>query len=492
MESLKSALYALYDAAEGDLLDLIHLKYHKANKTAKKLQLLLTLPASQSSLLSTRNTTASSNRASDTSIVDTSPPSPPSSNGASDTSIANTSPPSPPYSSSDRASDVLAVDAPPANANVTKCLKSLRTLVCSKVKEFTSQEVQDAVGRPPHEVQDYRLFDISYGTDLHTNTDQARLRATLAQRSWALGFEQWELANFKGELPRVQKIVEDLRTARNKKANRGRTFLRALGITGDNLDASSIALNRGIKELVIERLLKKLVFKRPLKKLTDNCEETDADIREGTDPEETDSEETHPEETSMDGIAVLSLFVYRDWYKVSYELIPILIQGLQVEFSKLLDLAKNATPWMKNAQLYYNNQINPSTKRKRYLQAFGREEVPASGSQLLTTTVPLADYTTSLRYPAPPEPRRKLVRCEGELANASRYKPSTLPSSSADPAHSHPYSQSFTVLPPGSLANLPTQVQTEHSSYSYGHPTPRVNEWRSICPGAGNGVLYRT
>jgi hypothetical protein len=46
MESLKSALYALYDAAEGDLLDLIHLEYYKANKTAKKLQLLLTLPAS--------------------------------------------------------------------------------------------------------------------------------------------------------------------------------------------------------------------------------------------------------------------------------------------------------------------------------------------------------------------------------------------------------------------------------------------------------------
>jgi hypothetical protein len=173
--------------------------------------------------------------------------------------------------------------------------------------------VQDAVGRPPHEVQDYRLFDISYGTDLHINTDKARLRATLAQRSWALGFEQWELTSFKGELTRVQKIVEDLRTARNKKSNRGRTFLRALGITGDNLDASSIALNRGIKELVIERLLQKL---------TDTCEETDADIRE----------ETDPEETSIDGIAILSLFVYRDWYKVPYDLIPILIQRFQAEF----------------------------------------------------------------------------------------------------------------------------------------------------------------
>jgi hypothetical protein len=46
MDFLKSALNALCDAAEGDLLELIHLEYYKANKTAKKLQLLLTLPAS--------------------------------------------------------------------------------------------------------------------------------------------------------------------------------------------------------------------------------------------------------------------------------------------------------------------------------------------------------------------------------------------------------------------------------------------------------------
>lgn len=219
---------------------------------------------------------------------------------------------------------------------------------------------------------------------------------------------------------------------------------------------SSVALARGMKHLVIERLL--------LKTVLGDHEETDANNRE----------------MSIAGITSLSLFVCRQWRMLPYAHIPTFIRELQ-SYDKLLNLAKDTTPWMKEAQLHYDSQGNRA-KRKRPQEALSWE----AASQPLATTV----HTTSSHYSAPmapPTSRRKLIRHSGEPAYASRYPtrpPPKLPSANADPPHSQSYSQSVITPPPESLAH---NHQTEHSSYSYGRPIPQGNESR-LCSGAGNGA----
>ncbi|KAF2254230.1 hypothetical protein BU26DRAFT_500022 [Trematosphaeria pertusa] len=220
------------------------------------------------------------------------------------------------------------------------------------------------------------------------------------------------------------------------KKGRGQTFLRGLGISTDDLSMSSVALARGMKHLVIERLL--------LKTVLGDHEETDANNRE----------------MSIAGITSLSLFVCRQWRMLPYAHIPTFIRELQ-SYDKLLNLAKDTTPWMKEAQLHYDSQGNRA-KRKRPQEALSWE----AASQPLATTV----HTTSSHYSAPmapPTSRRKLIRHSGEPAYAS----------------SQSYSQSVITPPPESLAH---NHQTEHSSYSYGRPIPQGNESR-LCSGAGNG-----
>ncbi|KAF2802664.1 uncharacterized protein BDZ99DRAFT_201768 [Mytilinidion resinicola] len=267
-------------------------------------------------------------------------------------------------------------------------------------------EIQDAIGNPPSEQRDYRLLDFSYGTSMHNKSTQAKLRAILAERSFALEFELWEL----GKGPsKVQAITESLKAAAQPKegsdaasqpkegsdaasqpkegsdaaaqpkrgsdaaaqpkegrACQRKTFLTGIGTPITDLSISLIALGRGIKLLVIERLLKIVL---------------------GDD-----------EEMGIAGITSFSPFVYHSWRSLSYDQVPIFIREFKNN-SKLLNHAKETTPWIKEAQFHYNSQINRSAKRKR---------------QQLTT---LSYYSAPM---APRISRRRLMH-SGELANASRY-----------------------------------------------------------------------
>jgi hypothetical protein len=182
---------------------------------------------------------SSTDEASDVTAINTPLPLPDcfSTDEASDVTAINTPPPLPPCSSTDKASDVTTINTtlplrpcsptgdvtaintplPLLNCSsntdkasavttiktalclracsVTKCAQLLRTLnsYYIKAEKFTCEEVKAAVGDPPHRQRDYRLVDISQSTKSHSESDQGRFRATLAERSLALAFEQWEL-----------------------------------------------------------------------------------------------------------------------------------------------------------------------------------------------------------------------------------------------------------------------------------------------------------
>ncbi|KAF2188780.1 hypothetical protein K469DRAFT_702481 [Zopfia rhizophila CBS 207.26] len=369
------------------------------------------------------------------------------------------------------------------------------------IQKFVCREVPKAVGGPLHERQDYRVQDLISGTSARDITLETKFRATLSERNFALGFEQWQLA--KSNASRVQDILKDTALA-TRKTRQVAKFLRDQGFSGNAGKIVKAAIRRGTWNLVLERML-------------ENAIKTDAD-----------------------GVTALSVFVQqRRWQMMPYANLAGFIYALRLEkFSRLLDLIKAVTPFMKEAQAYYDSLGYRGTKRfssplpltpkRQFLGVSGITQLPqeALSTGLVDTSLqqgppnPQAvSINTTLAYmPAPPLPRTTRTfpwpETPGiQCANTSRSLAPPPRNSNADTSNSQPSSHSFAPPPPAPprrtqatctyqnrnqipasqhthstsdsasmLTSAPPQslYQTEHSSVnSYKPPVSQGGEWES-------------